>query len=266
MTVHRFVQLCGLLLLLPPHFLLCQQTPSNPHSAPPRSSSSSTLVLGFGPTSSNAEGLAAANRLLQALGGAAKVNAVKTLHQTVVGSQQGRRLEVEQTIAYPDKQAQKVMTPQGRVLLVVTPNDAFTVLEGAAQDLPQDQRSALETTLKHDFINVLQHINDPNYIFVAQGKQNLDGVEATTVDVEAAGVPTRWWIGPDGKLVRERYYAEGGKLETMTYADWKNFDGLQYPTKYEMFNDAGQLELSMTLTGMVVNPIVSPRLFQRPAN
>ena len=52
----------------------------------------------------------------------------------------------------------------------------------------------------------------------------------------------------------------------MTYADWKNFDGLQYPTKYEMFNDAGQLELSMTLTGMVVNPIVSPRLFQRPAN
>ena len=88
------------------------------------------------------------------------------------------------------------MTPQGRVLLVVTPNHAFTVLEGAAQDLPQDQRSALETTLKHDFINVLQHINDPNYIFVAQGKQNLDGVEATTVDVEAAGVPTRWWIGP----------------------------------------------------------------------
>jgi hypothetical protein len=265
MTVRRFVYLCGL-MLFPLHFLLCQQAPANPQSSPPRNSSSSTLVVGFGPTSSNAEGLAAANKLLQALGGAAKVNAVKTLRQTVVGSRQGRRLEIEQTIAYPDKQAQKVMTPQGKVLLVVTPKDAFTVIEGEAQDLPQDQRSSLNTTLKHDFINVLQHINDPNYIFVANGNQNLDGLEATTVDVEAAGVPTRWWIGPDGKLLRERYYAEGGKLETMTYAAWKNFDGLQYPTKYEMFKEAGQPELSMTLTGMVVNPVVSPRLFQRPAN
>ncbi len=263
MTVRRIVYLCGL-ILFPLCSLLCQQPPSNPQASP-KSSSPSTLIVGFGPTQSNAEGKVAAEKLLQALGGAAKVNSVKTLHQTVTAVDQGRRVEIEQSIAYPDKQAQMVRMPQGKALLVVTPTDAFMVVGGQAQDLPPDQRTSLDAALKHDPINVLQHINDPNYVFVASGHEDVDGAHATVVDVEAEGIPTRWWIGTDGKLLRERSYGEGGKPETMIYSAWKAFDGLQYPTKYDTLNEAGQPKLTMTLTSMQVNPVISPGLFKRPS-
>lgn len=263
MTVPRIVYLC-VLVVFPLHPLLGQQSPSSQQIVSPKNQSSSTLIVGFGPTVSDAEGKQAAEKLLQAFGGAAKVNSIKTLHQTVAAVQDGRHIEIEQSIIYPDKQAETMRMPQGKVLLVVTPNDAFMVVGGQAQDLPPDHSSSLNAALKHDPINVLQHINDPSYVFVAAGQQELDGTQATIVDVEAAGIPTRWWIGADGRLLRERYYGEGGMMETVTYSAWKSFDGLQYPTKYETLNEAGQSKMTMTLTGMQINPAISPSLFQRP--
>lgn len=263
MSVRRIVYLCGL-VLFPLHSLLCQQPASSSQSSSSRSSSSSTLIVGFGPTVSNAEGKAAVEKLVQALGGAAKVNSIKTLRQEVSAVQDGRHVEIDQSIVYPDKQAQTMKMPQGKVLLVVTPNDGFMVVDGQAQDLPPEQRASLDAALKHDPINVLQHINDPSYVFVASSQEDVEGIHATVVDVEAAGIPTRWWIGSDGKLLRERSYGEAGKLETIVYSAWKNFDGLQYPTKYDTLNEAGQPRLTMTLTGMQINSVISPGLFQRP--
>jgi hypothetical protein len=263
MTVRRIVTLCGL-ILFPVSSLLCQQQPNTSQSSP-RSSSNTTLIVGFGPTVSNSEGKAAAEKLLLALGGAARVNSVKTLRQTVSAVQDGRHIEIEQSIVYPDKQAQIMKASQGRVLLVVTATDAFTVVGGQTQDLPPEQRASLDSALKHDPINVLQHIDDPAYVFVASGQEDVDGSRATVVDVEAAGIPTRWWIGADGRLLRERYYAEGGKMQTLVYSAWKSFDGLQYPTKWDTLNEAGQPGTTMTLIGMQVNPVISPSLFLRPS-
>ncbi len=262
MTVRRIVYLC-VIFALPFPSLLCQQ-PANPQTSPPKSSSSSTLIVGFGPTVSNAEGKQAVEKLVQAFGGAAKVNSVRALHQTVAAVQDGRHIEIEQSIVYPDRQAETMKTPQRKMLLVVTPSDAFMVVGGQAQDLPPEQRASLDAALKHDPINVLQHLDDPNYVFVASGQEVVDGTQATIIDIEAAGIPTRWWIGADGRLLRERYYGEGGKLETMTYAAWKAFDGLPYPTKYELLNETGPPRMTMILTGMQVNPVISPGLFQRP--
>jgi hypothetical protein len=262
--VRTIVLVCGT-IVLPWSSLLAQGTTTKPQNPAPRRSSSE-LTLSFGPPASNPEGKAAANKLLQALGGPAKVDAIKSLRQTVVALQRGQRMEIEESVIYPDKQAQKIRTSQRNMLLVVTPSDAFMIVGTQPQNLPPAQRFSLDATLKHDFINVLQHINDPKYIFAATGRERVGGVEATVVDVEADGVPTRWWIGPDGKLLQERYsdMTPDGNMQIMTYSDWKNFDGLEYPTKYEMFNDAGQPQLSMTLTAMEVNPAFNPKLFERP--
>lgn len=264
-TVRRIVAFFAL-ALLPPCSLLCQQTPAKPQSSAPKRSGSE-LVLNFGPTVSNAEGKAAADRFLQAMGGPAKVNAVTSLRQTVVALRQGQRIELEQSIVYPDKQAQKMTLPQGRALLVVTPTDAFMVVGGRLQNLPPTQRAALDATLQHDFISILQRINDPKYVFVATGQEKVGNTETTVVDVEADGVPTRWWIATDGKLLQERYadMGAGGGIQTMTYSDWKSFGGLNYPTKYETFNEAGQPQMAMTLTAMEVNSAVDRKVFERPA-
>ena len=266
-TVRRIVAFLTL-TVLPLCSLVAQQTPPKPQNSASKGSSSSVLNLSFGPEESNPEGKAAADKLLQALGGPAKVNAVKTLRQSVVALRGAQRIDIEQTIVYPNEQAQEMKLPQGKTLLVVTPGDAFMVVGGQLQNLPPAQRAALDATLKHDFINVLQHINDPKYVFFATGLDKVGGAQATVVDVEADGVPTRWWVGTDGKLLQERYSDMAGAgitTQTMTYSDWKNFGGLDYPTKYQMFNQAGQPQLTMTLTSMEVNPTVDSKLFERPA-
>jgi hypothetical protein len=253
-------------LLFFPLYLIGQQT-SKPQNPGAKTTSNGVLNLSFGPTASNPAGKAAAEKLLQVLGGAAKVDAVKTLRQNVTAVQQGgQRIELEQTIVYPDKQLQRVKAPDGNMLLVVTPTDAFMMKRGQVQNLPSTQRASLDATLQHDFINVLQHINDPKYIFAATGHEPVTGIDATIVDVEADGVPTTWWIASDGKLLQERYSDMGptGDIQTMTYSEWKDFGGLQYPTKYEMFNAAGEPQLNMTLTSMQVNAPVESRAFQRP--
>lgn len=254
-------------LILLPLSLPCQQTPK-PQNPGNRNASNGVLNLSFGPTASNPEGKAAAEKFLQAMGGTAKVNSVKTLKQDVVATQPGgQRIDIESTVAYPDKQLQRLRAPDGNTLLVITPDDAFRMKAGQVQNLSTQERNSLDSTLKHDFINILQHIDDPKYIFAAKGREPVKGSDATIVNVEADGVPTTWWIASDGKLLQERYsdMDETGTMHTMTYSEWKDFGGLQYPTRYEMFNAAGEPQLSMTLNSMQVNPPIEPRIFQRPS-
>jgi len=264
-TVGRILSL-PILALLSTSSLLCQQAPAKAQATPGRSR---TMTLNFGPTDSNPGGKAAVEKLLQAMGGAEKVNAVKSLRQTVAAVRQGQHIELEQTIVYPNQQAQRTRMAEGSILLVTTPRDAFMVRGSLVENIPQSQRDGMDLALKHDPINVLQHLNDPKYVFVANGQQLVGGVEATIVDVEANGVPTRWWIAGDGKLLQERYsdlQSSGTSTQTMVYSDWKSFGGLEYPTKYVLLGGGGQPQMTMTLTSMEVNPDVSPKLFERPAS
>jgi hypothetical protein len=267
-TVRRIVLLCGITVLA-----LCslwsQVTLANPQDSAAQARTDSVYHLAFTPKGSNPEGKAAVDKLLQALGGSTQVNAARTLRQTMVAVQQGQRIKTDQSIAYPDKQAQKISVPQGKVTwVVVTPTLAFTVTGGQVRDLSPSQRASLTQALQHDFVNVLQHIDNPKYTFSAVGKEDIGNTEAMVVDVNADGLPTRWWIAADGKLLQERFSAvepaEPATL-TMRYSSWKSFGGLEYPTKYEVFGEAEHPLLSMTLVTMEVNPALDPKLFQKPA-
>jgi zinc protease len=219
------------------------------------------------PAGSNAAGKAAVAKLLQALGGSGKVDAVKTLHQNVTMVQQGSEIKIDQSIVYPDRQAQKIALPQGELLQVVTPDASFMVMGPQVRDLPTNQRNSELSSLKHDFVNVLQHVGDSKYTFTANGQEKLGDIEATVVDVNADGAPTRWWIGGDGKLLQEQSPTlgqSGPTTQTMKYSDWKNFDGLLYPTKYEMLEGAGEQAVTITLSTMEVNAAIDPKLFLKP--
>jgi outer membrane lipoprotein-sorting protein len=226
--------------------------------------------LSKGASKSDSDGSAAAYRLMQALGGAAKVNGVRTLRQTFKMEQQGQPVMVDQSIVYPDKQVQRITTPQGEtVRIVVTPTTAFMAKGRLVRALPPTQSASSNAALKHDFLNVLQHINNPKYKFSARAKEKLGTVEATVVDVHVDGTQTRWWISEDGKLLQEQY-SETAEMKTTTqlmkYSDWRSFDGLEYPAMYEMYDETGQLRMRMRLVKMEVNAAVDPELFEKPHN
>jgi zinc protease len=219
------------------------------------------------PAGSNAEGKVAIAKLMSAMGGEAKVNAVKTLRQGITMRQEGAEMKIDQSIVYPDKQVQKMSLPQGEMLQVVTPTVAFMSAGSQVRELPPSQHASELSGLKRDFLNVLQHTNDAKYTFKSDGKEKLGDAEATVVDVNADGAATRWWIAGDGKLLQEQYSEvgqAGPATLTVKYSDWKNFDGLQYPTKVEMLGGDGEPEGTMTLSAMEVNAAVDPKLFEKP--
>ncbi len=209
----------------------------------------------------NPEGKAAVATLAEAMGGAAKVASVKTLRQHLTMSQENADMTIDQSTIYPDKQAQKVIFPSGVIWQVVSPEASF-ISEAKVEDLTPSQRDAVAAGLKRDFLNVLQHADDPKYTFSAIGKEKLGDTEATVVDVNADGLAVRWWIGADGTLLQEEH-TEAGVRYTTKYSKWDNFDGLKYPTKMEMLANGAE-QASEVLHDMKVNPEIDPAIFQRP--
>lgn len=81
--------------------LAVQALPATAQGSPSKKESKPTDSAVVKPAAN--DGRAAVDRLIQALGGAAKVNAVRTLRQTITMEQQGQRVVVDQSVAYPDK-------------------------------------------------------------------------------------------------------------------------------------------------------------------
>jgi zinc protease len=242
-------------------------TPIDITIPPPPGTPSSSTETAKPSTGSNAEGTAAAAKLLEAVGGAAKVNAVKTLRQHLTMESQGAEMQVEASTVYPDRQAQSMKMPQGDMIQVVTPNAAFLVMGQRSRDLPPSVHASELAGLKRDFLNVLQHIGDPRYTFNATGKERVDGVDTTVVEVSADGATTRWWIAPSGELLQEQY-TEVGQSGPATmlarYSDWKSFSEIKLPTKCELRGGEEAGTSSMTITSVEVNPVIDPALFEKP--
>jgi zinc protease len=219
-----------------------------------------------GTPASNAEGQAAVARLVKAMGGAEKVAAVKTLHQHMSMMQGGVRVRIDQSTVYPDKQCQQISILTGMMRQVVTPEATFEALGKQVKDLAPDQRALLAASLKRDFLNVLQHANDPGYTFTGRGQEMLNGTKATVVDVNADGLTARWWISEDGTLLQEEHSEPGDKgPQTIItrYVRWENFDGLLYPTILISSSD-GVPQARIAVNDMEVNPPVDPALFEKP--
>jgi zinc protease len=218
------------------------------------------------PAGGTAEGKAAIAKLIEAMGGTAKVNAVKTLRQYLLMKQEGLVMSIEQSFVYPDKQAQRISMPVAEILQVMTPKVAFISTAKGLKDIPPSDRAPLVAFMKRDLLNVLQHVNDPKYSFTASGKEKIGHTETTVVDVNADGAVMRWWIADDGTLLQEQH-SEPGKSgpETLTtrYSIWKTFDGLQYPARREVLSN-GEEQAVFIINVMEVNAALDPKLFEKP--
>lgn len=212
----------------------------------------------------NAEGVAAINKLIEFVGGQAKVAGVKTVHQRLVATQAGVETSIDQSTIYPDKQVLLVVYDRGVVRQVLTPDISFLYMGSSKQPLTTEQRDTMESELKCELLNVLQHAHDPNYTFTAHGTEKVGIIDAMVVDINANGAKTRWWISPDGALLQDERSAtaEGVTKSYRTrYGHWRNFDGLKYPAKQSMFIGGEEQGVSVT-KAMEFNAPIDPTLFQ----
>jgi hypothetical protein len=224
-------------------------------------------------TASNSAGRALIAKVVQGLGGAARVRSVKSLREksTILAKtpQGDMSMEVEEITAFPDQIWEKMTTPVGEITMVISPAAAFMKSPMGSHDLSGTQKEDGLKELKRHPIFVAQHAEDPKFIFAAGGSEQIGEVEAQILDVNADGVQVRWYVDPQtGRVLRTSAQAlgMGGQAEgVIDYSGWKEVEGISLPFKLkitESGKDAGVVEIKE----VQINPAVDPKLFEKPTS
>lgn len=221
---------------------------------------------------SNAEGKVLIAKVIETLGGAAKVKGVKSIRakaRLVVKTPQGEMpIEAEEVAVFPDRSWQKMGTPMGEMATVVSPAAAFVAAPMGTQDLPASEKAEALKELKREPLSVLQHADDPKFVFSAAGTEKVGDTEARILDVDADGAEVRWFIDPaSGHILRASWRSAGmeGPGETVAdYSDWKSVGGISLPFK-ETRTRNGEKQAAIEVKEIELNPQVDPKLFERAA-
>jgi zinc protease len=225
------------------------------------------------PIAGNAEGKALIAKVTEALGGAEKVNAVKTISMTLSLSQTTpmgpMKMEANGVTDYTARAtSMKLKTPQGELTIVATPKYGFMAMGSRSQDLPESRSKEQLDEITRDLINVAQHVNDPKYTFAVSGKEQVDGKDTSVLQIGADDLKVTWNVDPQsGKVVRATYdgMTQTGPAKIVdSFSDWKANDGISLPGHY--VRTAGGKEVAtFDLTSFQINPTVDPKSFEKPA-
>ena len=225
------------------------------------------------PTGSNEEGKALAAKVVAAMGGEAKLTAIKAVKAKLTLTQKTPQgdlpMQMETVIVYPDHLHAEMQTPAGTMDVVVTPDAAFMAVPGQGiRDFPASQKAETLEQIKRDPIFIVSHAKDPNVFFRAEGTEKVGGTDARIVDVTAAGTAIRWFVDPQsGYILKETYrtLSQGGPVQGETDMDnWKSVNGLTVPfMRHNKQN--GEDSSTSEYTALEINPPVDPKLFDKPA-
>jgi hypothetical protein len=225
------------------------------------------------PTSSNEEGKALAAKVVAAMGGEAKLAAIKAIKAEVTLTQKTPQgefpMQMETFIVYPDHLHAAMQTPNGAMNIVVTPDAAFMAFPGQGmRDFPASQKAETLDQIKRDPIFIASHAKDPNVFFRAAGTEKVGDTEASIVDVNAAGTAIRWFVDPQsGHILKETYrtLSQGQPVQGETdMDDWKPVNGVNVPF-VRRNKQNGQDSSKAEYTSLEFNPPVDPKLFEKPA-
>lgn len=223
-----------------------------------------------GPAASNPEGRALIAKVAQAFGGADRIKAIKAWRQKATLTMQTPQGEMpvsaEQLVAFPDHAWQRMSSPMGEMTIVVTPSAAFMKGARGSREMPASRRDEALADLRRDPLFVIQHSDDPEFTFAADGEEKVGETTAVILEVNADGAPVRWFVdAQSGRILRA--VSPGGGPEpgdrVTEYSDWKTVDGVTLPFR-ETTTRGGEKESSVEIHEVEFNPAVDPKLFDKP--
>lgn len=226
------------------------------------------------PSVSNPAGKALAAKMVAALGSEAKLKTIKSVHSesnvTQKMPQGDLPLTVQSTIVFPDHLQATMQGPMGEITFVATPNAGFMSAGGMeTRDMPATQKGEMLMQIKRDLIYIAQHLNDPSYIFAANGSEKIGSVDAQILDVSGDGMSMRCFIDPQsGRILRETYQTAGqsGPAQGQTdLDDWQTSDGITLPHARKIKQN-GQDYSTVQVNKIELNPTVDSKLFAKPAD
>ncbi len=199
-----------------------------------------------------------------------KIRDVRTRGQVTARTAQGEMtMEMDTTIAFPDRLSQQVDAPFGRFAMVATPGGAFLVGSQGVQDLPAPIRDELLHQVQRSAFYLAQKIGDPKLDLRLGAAEKLGDVETRILDVSYAGAAVRWFIDPaTGRILRSAHDSmspDGKTVHVLSdYSDFRAAEGFTLPHTLSVVTD-GSPDQIVVLDEIHVNAGVDPKLFEKPA-
>ena len=135
--------------------------------------------------------------------------------------------------------------------------------------MPDSAKTEGLQQIHRDLIYIGQHLNDPSYVFAAVGTEKVGDAEAQILDIAGSGTRVRWLVDPaTAHVLSERYeaVAPSGPFQGETdLENWKTTDGITLPTVHKNKQN-GKLTSTVESTKIEFNPVIEPKLFEKPAN
>lgn len=223
---------------------------------------------GAKPTQSDAQAKALLEKVVAFMGGAEKVNSVKSIHQTSSAEQMTPQgpvaIENDAYTVYPDQMHAVAKSPAlpGVLHLILGPEGAWISIEGqGSQAMPSSMKQDRLNNLHRAPLAIAQHAGD---VVVTSGEKSSDG---QAIQISGNGVSVQWTVDPQsGKLLRSTFTTTGqqGPVQrTVEYSDWRPVNGLNLPFKAVISEDGKQVG-SDTVKSFEVNPKIDPKMFEKP--
>lgn len=222
------------------------------------------------PAASSPEAKALFAKVIESLGGAARVMEVKNYREkaTMVSKtpmgEQTVEVEAWSSVNAPERQRQVLNVNGMTITRVLTPEAAFMASPMGAQDMPASQKEGALRDLKMGTLAVAQKASDPKLgLSVAPGEK-IGDVDTRLLTVTLDGNEARWYVDPATGNVLRRISQSGPTAQTIDFTDFRPVGGMNVAFK-RTISVGGQQVASVTLLEYEINPAVDPKMFERPA-
>jgi zinc protease len=210
-------------------------------------------------------------RVVEGLGGAAKLKEVKAVRQKAsmrMKTPQGdMSMDGESLIVFPDRQRQQLRTPMGEMTSVLSPEASFVSMPMGTREMPASQKESQLKELRTSPVALAQRADDPSLTARDAGAEQVGDIEARVLELRLDGADVRWYVDPgSGRILRSSSSVMGpsGPAEQTTdFSDWRSVDGVAFAWKRTIRRN-GEEAGAVELTEVKLNPEVDPKLFERP--
>ncbi|HEV8657209.1 MAG TPA: pitrilysin family protein [Thermoanaerobaculia bacterium] len=223
------------------------------------------------PAAGNTEGMALLKKVQDFAGGKAKLDAINAVRTTTSASRktpQGTMdIEVDSVMVFPDRQRSVMKMPMGEMTIVMTPEASFMVLPGmGTRDVPASQRDAARAEARQEMLTILK--NPDKYTFAVTGTEKVGGVDAKVLEISSDGDSVKWYVDPaTGKVLRKVSRGRGPMAQGDQITDftaWGTFGGITVPTAFTLTANGEQVG-SGQVKSVEINPVIDPKVFEKPA-
>lgn len=187
-----------------------------------------------------------------------KVDQLQSLQRTELRGNQVKSILV---FAFPDTLRQETIRSNFTLASVITPSEAFTLVNNVARPMSEANRTFVNKELYHELLVLLRARTRSDFKAWSDEK---------SVDVELPGFTTTLEIDPGtGRVVSQTYRGRGpggvvGQI-VINYSDFRTVEGLSLPFKTTATFDGQPFPaLSATVEALTINGKIDQASFKKP--